>query len=213
MRVNGICFYYSLEIPTIPTTHQTRKRTRKNCKVNYWNVTCHCLHVKKNQFSLSCYYLKTFHSQSGFGTGGGPALASWAVRLSDSIRAGGGFDPYWFEPVSDTALWGEHDWRQAGRLAAEGRPLCPLHGTFTTAERERRSPDREAESQWGGWESNRQKERERRKKEILLIISMVTTVSWGACDRLTCQTFYLTPQSRRHSRRRGTLDKKARADG
>lgn len=65
-----------------------------------------------------------------------PALASWAVRLADSRRAGGGFDPHWFEPVSDTALQGEHDWRQAGLLAAEGRPRCPLHGTFTTAEKE-----------------------------------------------------------------------------
>ncbi len=65
-----------------------------------------------------------------------PALASWAVRLADSRRAGGGFDPHWFEPVSDTALQGEHDWHQAGLLAAEGRPLCPLHGTFTTAEKE-----------------------------------------------------------------------------
>ncbi len=65
-----------------------------------------------------------------------PALASWAVRLADSRRAGGVFDPHWFEPVSDTALQGEHDWHQAGLLAAEGRPLCPLHGTFTTAEKE-----------------------------------------------------------------------------
>ncbi len=65
-----------------------------------------------------------------------PALASWAVRLADSRRSGGGFDLHWFEPVSDTALQGEHDWHQAGLLAAEGRPLCPLHGTFTTAEKE-----------------------------------------------------------------------------
>lgn len=87
-------------------------------------------------FTCAKESILTVYSQSGSGAGGHPALASWAVRLSDGVRAGGGFDPYWFELVSDTALRGEHDWRQAGRLAAEGRPLCPLHGTFTTAERE-----------------------------------------------------------------------------
>lgn len=50
-----------------------------------WYVTYHCLHLRKHQFSLSCYNPQTLQSLSGSGAGG----RLWRAELLDLRTAEG----------------------------------------------------------------------------------------------------------------------------